>query len=43
MTSQSRKNLDHLFVGESGLADLHLYMLEMQNSYLEFMGDERFL
>ena len=43
MTSQTRKNLDHLFVGESGLSDLHLYMLEMKNSYMEFMGDERFL
>ena len=43
ITSQSRKNLDHLFVGESGLSDLHLYMLEMKNSYMEFMGDERFL
>jgi hypothetical protein len=38
-----RKNSDHLFVGDQGLKDLHLYMLEMKNSYQEFMGDERFL
>jgi hypothetical protein len=37
-----RKNSDHLFVGEEGLQDLHLYMLEMKNSYHEFMRDERF-
>jgi len=43
ITSSLRKNSDHLFVGEQGLKDLHLYMLEMKNSYQEFMGDERFL
>jgi len=35
--------MDHLFVGEQGLHDLYLYMLEMKNSYSEFMGDDRFL
>mmetsp|Transcript_11845 Transcript_11845/g.18236 ORF Transcript_11845/g.18236 Transcript_11845/m.18236 type:complete len:237 (-) Transcript_11845:3634-4344(-) len=43
ITSSLRKNSDHLFVGEQGLKDLHLYMLEMKQSYAEFMGDERFL
>ena len=43
MTSSSRKNSDILFTGENGLKELHLYMLEMKNSYAEFMGDERFL
>lgn len=35
--------MDHLFVGEQGLNDLYLYMLEMKNAYQEFMSDERFL
>lgn len=43
ITSSLRKNTDHLFVGEAGIKDLHLYMLEMKNSYAEFMGDDRFL
>lgn len=43
MTSTSRKNSDILFTGENGLKELHLYMLEMKNSYAEFMGDEKFL
>ena len=44
ITSSVRKNSDHLFVGkQGGLKDLHLYMLEMKQSYAEFMGDERFL
>lgn len=43
LTSPVRKNSDHLFVGEQGLKDLDLYMLEMKNLYGEFMGDDRFL
>jgi hypothetical protein len=43
LTSSMRKNSDHLFVGEQGLKDLDLYMLEMKNLYAEFMGDDRFL
>lgn len=35
--------MDHLFTGDQGLNDLHLYLLEMKNSYQEFMADERFL
>jgi hypothetical protein len=33
ITSVMRKNCDHLFVGELGLKDLHLYILEMKNAY----------
>lgn len=33
ITSVVRKNCDHLFVGELGLKDLHLYILEMKNAY----------
>ena len=43
ITSSVRKNSDHMFVGEQGLNDLQMYMLEMKNSYAEFMGDERFV
>ena len=43
LTSSIRKNSDHLFIGENGIKDLHLYMLEMKNLYAEFMGQERFL
>jgi hypothetical protein len=38
-----RKNSDHLFVGENGLSDLDLYMLEMKKLYAEFMCDDKFL
>ena len=41
ITSTNRKNSDHLFIKEQGLKDLHLYILEMKNSYCEFMGDDR--
>jgi hypothetical protein len=43
LTSSLRSNSDHLFVGEKGLKELRLYMLEMKNNYFEFMGDERLL
>ena len=43
ITSVVRKNCDHLFVGELGLKDLHLYILEMKNAYSEFMNDERYV
>ena len=43
VTSSVRKNLDHLFIGEAGLKQLHLYMLEMKNAYMEFCGDPRLL
>jgi len=43
ITSVIRKNCDHLFVGELGLKDLHLYILEMKNAYSEFMNDERYV
>jgi len=33
----------HLFVGDLGLKDLHLYILEMKNAYSEFMTDDKFL
>lgn len=32
-----------MFVGEIGLKDLHLYMLEMKNAYSEFMNDDRYV
>ena len=38
-----RKNCDHLFTGELGLKDLHLYILEMKNAYQEFMNDDRYV
>ena len=38
-----RKNMDHLFVGEMGLKDLHLYMLEMKKLYQVFMCDDRYV
>lgn len=43
VTSVIRKNCDHLFVGDLGLKDLHLYILEMKNAYSEFMTDDRYL
>jgi hypothetical protein len=43
VTSIIRKNCDHLFVGDLGLKDLHLYILEMKNAYSEFMTDDRYL
>ena len=43
VTSSIRKNCDHLFVGEIGLKDLHLYILEMKNAYSEFMNDDRYV
>lgn len=43
ITSSARKNCDHLFVGEVGLKDLHLYVLEMKNAYQEFMNDDRYV
>jgi len=43
LTSVLRKNIDHLFVGEIGLKDLHLYILEMKNAYSEFMNDDRYV
>ena len=43
VTSVIRKNCDHLFVGEVGLKDLHLYVLEMKNAYSEFMNDDRYV
>lgn len=43
LTSVVRKNIDHLFVGELGLKDLHLYILEMKNAYSEFMNDLRYV
>jgi len=43
VTSGTRKNTDHLFVGEVGLKDLHLYILEMKNAYSEFMNDDRYV
>jgi len=43
VTSIIRKNCDHLFVGEVGLKDLHLYILEMKNAYSEFMNDDRYV
>ena len=43
VTSGFRKNCDHLFVGELGLKDLHLYILEMKNAYSEFMNDDRYV
>jgi len=33
----------HLFVGDLGLKDLHLYILEMKKNYSEFMTDDKFL
>ena len=38
-----QNTVDDLFVGEKGLKELRLYMLEMKNNYFEFMGDERLL
>jgi hypothetical protein len=35
--------MDHLFIGEIGLKDLHLYMLEMKKAYSEFMNDDRYI
>ena len=35
--------MDHLFVKEEGLKDLHLYILEMKNAYSEFMNDDRYV
>jgi hypothetical protein len=35
--------MDHLFVKEEGLKDLHLYILEMKNAYSEFMTDDRYV
>lgn len=43
ITSGIRKNCDHLFVGEAGLKDLHLFILEMKNAYSEFMNDDRYV
>ena len=43
MTSSQRKNSDYLYVGEAGLRELHMDMLEMKHSYAEFMKQERFL
>ena len=43
ITSPVRKNCDHLFTGELGLKDLHLYILEMKNAYSEFMNDDRYV
>jgi hypothetical protein len=43
LTSSIRKNSDHLFVGEGGLKDLDLYMLEMKKLYADFMQDDKFL
>ena len=43
ITSILRKNCVHLFVGDLGLKDLHLYILEMKNAYSEFMTDDKFL
>ena len=31
----------HLFVGEKGLRDLHLYMMEMKSGYFDFIRDDR--
>ena len=43
VTSVMRKNCDHLFVGENGIKDLHLYILEMKNAYSKFMNDDRYV
>ena len=43
ITSVVRKNCDHLFTGDVGLKDLHLYILEMKNAYSEFMNDDRYV
>lgn len=43
VTSVVNKNCDHLFVGELGLKDLHLYILEMKNAYSEFLNDDRYI
>jgi hypothetical protein len=43
VTSPVNKNCDHLFVGELGLKDLHLYILEMKNAYSEFLNDDRYI
>jgi hypothetical protein len=42
-TLHTRRNFDHLFTGEAGLKDLHLYILEMKNAYSEFMNDDRYV
>lgn len=41
LLSSSRKNIEHLFVGEQGIGDLNLYMLELKNAYMEFMNDDQ--
>lgn len=42
-TSQLRKDMDHLFVKDHGIRDLHLYILEMKKRYKEFTSMERYV